>query len=113
MARSSRRRSRPAARRGRVMSCTTQRTRATWPERCSATPEEWVAYRIAWVGGCALFHRPALDAVGGFSFARLPVPHAGEDVLVQLRVMRRFGGQGSCPAAPSTWNFPRPSPRSR
>lgn len=68
-------------------------------QRCSATPEEWVAYRIAWVGGCVLFHRPALDAVGGFSFwPRLPVPHAGEDVLVQLRVMRRFGGAGVLPS---------------
>jgi hypothetical protein len=64
-----------------------------------ATPERPVAYRVAWIGGCVLHRRAALEAVGGFGFwDRLPSPHAGEDVLAQLRVMRRFGGAGLLPS---------------
>lgn len=56
-------------------------------------------YRIAWVGGCVLFDREKLCACGGFDFwPSLPPNHCGEDVLVQLRVMRRFGG---CAILPS------------
>ncbi|MHA6792130.1 glycosyltransferase [Pseudonocardia bannensis] len=61
--------------------------------------ERWVAYKIAWVGGCVLYDRRALDAVGGFGFwPDLPVSHCGEDVLVQWRVMERFGGAGILPS---------------
>ncbi|HEX6888370.1 MAG TPA: glycosyltransferase family 2 protein [Candidatus Nanopelagicales bacterium] len=68
-------------------------------EQVGATPGAPVAYRVAWVGGCVLYRRRALEAVGGFSFwPSLPVPHSGEDVLVQLRVMRRFGGAGLLPS---------------
>ncbi|MGH3615100.1 MAG: glycosyltransferase family 2 protein [Pseudonocardia sp.] len=61
--------------------------------------ERWVAYKIAWVGGCALYDRRALDAVGAFDFWQaLPPMHCGEDVLVQQRVMARFGGAGILPS---------------
>lgn len=58
----------------------------------------WTAYKIAWVGGCVLYDRKALVAVGGFDFWReLPVAHAGEDVLAQLRVLAAYGGAGILP----------------
>jgi GT2 family glycosyltransferase len=64
-----------------------------------APGERWVAYKVAWVGGCVLYDRRALDAVGGFGFwAELPESHCGEDVLVQQRVMARFGGAGILPS---------------
>ena len=56
-------------------------------------------YRIAWIGGCVMFDTAKLRAVGGFDFWKdLPVEHCGEDVLVQLRVMQRFGGCGLIPS---------------
>jgi GT2 family glycosyltransferase len=61
--------------------------------------ERWVAYKIAWVGGCVLYDRRVLDAVGGFAFWRqLPERHCGEDVVVQQRVLARFGGAGILPS---------------
>jgi GT2 family glycosyltransferase len=61
--------------------------------------ERWVAYKIAWIAGCALYDRRALDAVGGFDFWRdLPDTHCGEDVVVQQRVLERFGGAGILPS---------------
>jgi hypothetical protein len=45
--------------------------------------ERWVAYKIAWVGGCVLYDLDILDAIGGFGFWKnLPRDHRGEDVLV-------------------------------
>ena len=56
-------------------------------------------YKIAWVGGCVLYDAEKLRAAGGFDFwPELPVEHAGEDVLAQLRVMARFGGAGLFPS---------------
>ncbi|RPJ76685.1 MAG: glycosyl transferase [Acidobacteria bacterium] len=56
-------------------------------------------YKVAWVGGCVMYDRPALLDVGGFDFwPQLPPEHAGEDVLVQLRVMARYGGCGLIPS---------------
>lgn len=64
-----------------------------------ATPERWVPYRIAWIGGCVMYRTAALRSVGGFDFwTDLPVPHAGEDVLAQQRVMARSGGAGILPS---------------
>lgn len=61
--------------------------------------EDWVAYRVAWVGGCVLYDRAALESVGGFGFWRdLPAAHCGEDVLAQQRVMARCGGAGILPS---------------
>jgi GT2 family glycosyltransferase len=62
-------------------------------ERLAWPPGESRVYRVAWVGGCVLYDRAALEACGGFGFwPELPPESAGEDVLVQLRVMARFGG---------------------
>lgn len=59
----------------------------------------WLAYRIAWVGGCVLYDRQALRECGGFDFwDRLPDVHSGEDVAAQWRVMERFGGAGLLPS---------------
>lgn len=56
-------------------------------------------YRVAWVGGCVLYDRAKLAAVGAFRFWQaLPPEHCGEDVLAQLRVMERFGGCGVLPS---------------
>jgi hypothetical protein len=52
--------------------------------------EQCVACEIASVGGCVLYDRRALAAVGGFGFwPQLPEPHCGEDVLVQQPVLAR------------------------
>lgn len=60
---------------------------------------QWLAYRVAWVGGCTLYDRAALLACGGFDFWRsLPPQHAGEDVAAQWRVMERYGGAGIVPS---------------
>jgi GT2 family glycosyltransferase len=56
-------------------------------------------YRVAWIGGCVLFDTNCLRAAGGFDFwMDLPEEHAGEDVVAQQRVMRRFGGAGLFPS---------------
>jgi GT2 family glycosyltransferase len=61
--------------------------------------ERWVPYKIAWVGGCVLYDRRVLDAVGGFDFwSHLPPEHCGEDVLAQQRVMAVAGGAGILPS---------------
>jgi hypothetical protein len=61
--------------------------------------ERWVPYKIAWVAGCVLYDRTALEAVGGFGFWRdLPPTHCGEDVVAQRRVMARFGGAAILPS---------------
>ncbi|GAL85948.1 hypothetical protein MYP_3177 [Sporocytophaga myxococcoides] len=58
-----------------------------------------VPYKIAWVGGCVMYDTEKLRDVGGFSFWRdLPVNHCGEDVLAQLRVMKKYGGCGVIPS---------------
>lgn len=62
-------------------------------------PDEWLAYRVAWVAGCVLYRREALLQAGGFDFwPDLPAEHAGEDVAAQWRVMERFGGAGLLPS---------------
>ncbi len=67
--------------------------------RLGASPDRPRAYRVAWIGGCVLYDVEALRSCGGFSFWQdLPADHAGEDVLAQLRVMRRFGGCGMLPS---------------
>jgi len=62
-------------------------------------PTEDRLYKVAWVGGCVLYDVAKLRATGGFRFwRRLPVRHAGEDVLAQQQVMARFGGAGLFPS---------------
>ena len=64
-----------------------------------ATPINPIKYKVAWVGGCAMYNTGKLKEVGGFEFWKdLPEKHCGEDVLAQLRVMKRFGGCGIIPS---------------
>jgi len=63
------------------------------------TPDRPGLYHVAWIGGCTLFDRTKLLDVGGFAFWEdLPPESCGEDVLVQRRVMRKFGGCGVLPS---------------
>lgn len=63
------------------------------------TEGEWLAYKVAWVGGCVLFDRRKLLDCGGYDFWRqLPPGHRGEDVAAQLRVAERYGGAGVLPS---------------
>jgi glycosyltransferase involved in cell wall biosynthesis len=63
------------------------------------TVEKTRTYRVAWVGGCALYDTAKLRSVGGFSFwQNLPHNHCGEDVLAQQRVMAQYGGCGVIPS---------------
>lgn len=58
-----------------------------------------VPYKVAWLGGCVLYRRDALESVGAFTFWRsLPPEHAGEDVLAQWQVMASYGGAGILPS---------------
>jgi len=63
-------------------------------------PEQgWLPYRVAWLAGCVLYRRSALEEVGGFDFWRdLPASIGGEDVAAQWKVMERFGGAGVLPS---------------
>lgn len=59
----------------------------------------WRAYKVSWIGGCVLYDRLKLSAVGGFDFwTRLDPRHQGEDVAAQMRVMDRYGGAGILPS---------------
>jgi glycosyltransferase involved in cell wall biosynthesis len=59
-----------------------------------------VRYKVAWVGGAnVLYDRAKLIDVGGFSWwDRLPPEHAGEEVVVQFLLIRRYGGCGILPS---------------
>ena len=68
-------------------------------QRLGLTPQTTRTYRVAWVGGCTMYDVAKLREVEGFSFwQELPSSHCGEDVLAQLRVMRRYGGCGLIPS---------------
>ena len=55
-------------------------------------------YKIAWAGGCTFYDTAKARAAGGFSFwPQLPTDHCGEDVLLQIRIMARFGACGLIP----------------
>jgi GT2 family glycosyltransferase len=67
--------------------------------RLDLRPGEWRAYRLSWLGACVLFDRAKLRAVGGYDFwPEVPVEHSGEDVLVELRMLDRYGGAGILPS---------------
>lgn len=59
-----------------------------------------VRYKLAWVGGAnVLFDREKLLSVGGFSWwDRLPPRHAGEEVVAQFLLIRKYGGCGILPS---------------
>jgi len=61
---------------------------------------ETIRYKVAWVGGAnVLYDRRKLVDVGGFSWwDRLPPEHAGEEVLAQLLLLRKYGGCGILPS---------------
>jgi len=78
----------------------------------AAGPRGWAAYKVAWVAGCALYRTAALRAVGGYAFwRRLPVDQRGEDVVVALRVMERYGGAGLLPSSAVHLELPTSLPR--
>ncbi len=60
-----------------------------------------VRYKVAWIGGAnVLYDREKLMSVGGFSWwPRLADrEHAGEEVVVQFLLIRRYGGCGVLPS---------------
>lgn len=59
-----------------------------------------VRYKVAWIGGAnVLFDRAKLLSVGGFSWwPKLPPEHAGEEVVVQFLLIRKYGGCGILPS---------------
>lgn len=68
-------------------------------EKFKASPDNPITYKVAWVGGCVLYDTEKLKDVGGFNFwNELPEKHCGEDVLAQLRVMKKYGGCGIMPS---------------
>jgi glycosyltransferase involved in cell wall biosynthesis len=67
--------------------------------RFTTSEQPVVRYRVAWVGANVLYDRQKLLSVGGFDFwPRLPAQHAGEDVVVQLLLLDRYGGCGVLPS---------------
>ncbi len=68
-------------------------------EKLGITYEKQKTYKIAWIGACVLYDTEKLKKTGGFSFwKKLPSAHCGEDVLAQLRVMKKYGGCGILPS---------------
>ena len=72
-------------------------------------PEQWIPYKVAWLGGCTMFRRQALEEVGGFRFgpschpstaARTSWPSGGS--------WRGSVARASFRRAPSTWSPPPP-----
>lgn len=65
----------------------------------SLQPGQWLPYHVAWLGGCVLYRRKALEEAGGFCFwTSLPAGHAGEDVVAQWQVMEHYGAAGILPS---------------
>jgi glycosyltransferase involved in cell wall biosynthesis len=69
-------------------------------EQLLVEPGRVVRYKVAWIGGAnILYDRAKLLSVGGFSWwRRLPPQHAGEEVVVQFLLLRKYGG---CAILPS------------
>lgn len=68
-------------------------------QKYKTSPGNVKRYKVAWVGGCVMYDTSKLRDVGGFTFWRdLPEQHCGEDVLAQLRVMKKYGGCGIIPS---------------
>lgn len=68
-------------------------------QRLGITSNNQRKYRVAWIGGCVLYNTSKLRNIGGYSFwQELPPEHCGEDVLVQLRLMKQYGGCGLIPS---------------
>ena len=70
-------------------------------------PGQTFRYKVAWVAQCILYDRAKLLSVGGFSFwPRLPACHSGEEVLVQLLLMRKYGGCAIIPSGTYALELP-------
>ena len=69
-------------------------------QMCLAPNGDVIRYKVAWVGGAnGLYDRAKLLSVGGFSWwERLPREHAGEEVVVQFLLIRKYGGCGILPS---------------
>ena len=69
-------------------------------ERSLVSDRQPILYKVSWVGGAnVLYDREKLLRVGGFSWwERLPAEHAGEEVVAQWLLIRRFGGCGILPS---------------
>jgi len=68
-------------------------------QQLNITHDDPKFYKVAWVGGCVMYQTKKLKEVGGFQFWKdLPEEHCGEDVLAQLRVMKKYGGCGILPS---------------
>jgi GT2 family glycosyltransferase len=68
-------------------------------QKLNITPDHPKYYKVAWAGGCVMYQTNKLSAIGGFQFWKeLPAEHCGEDVLAQLRVMKKYGGCGILPS---------------
>lgn len=68
-------------------------------KRLNIKPEQQRKYRVAWIGACVLYDVAKLHEVGGFRFWQdLPADHCGEEVLVQSRLLERYGGCGIIPS---------------
>jgi glycosyltransferase involved in cell wall biosynthesis len=69
-------------------------------ERHLVSQDKVVRYKVAWIGGAdVLYDRAKLLSVGGFSWwQRLPPEHAGEEVVVQFLLLRKYGGCGILPS---------------
>lgn len=69
-------------------------------ERRLCRDGEVVRYKVCWVGGAnVLYDRAKLLSVGGFSWwRRLPPVHAGEEVVAQFLLIRKYGGCGILPS---------------
>jgi glycosyltransferase involved in cell wall biosynthesis len=74
-----------------------------------------VRYKVAWVGGAnVLYDRAKLLDVGGFSWwNRLPPEHAGEEVVVQFMLIRKYGGCGILPSGTYHLGLPTEVPDRR
>ncbi len=68
-------------------------------QRLGIRPEQQKKYHVAWIGACVLYDVLKLNESGGFRFwQELPEHHCGEDVLVQTRLLERYGGCGIIPS---------------
>jgi glycosyltransferase involved in cell wall biosynthesis len=69
-------------------------------EQRLVTDGQVIRYKVAWIGGAnVLFDREKLLSVGGFSWwRRMPPEHAGEEVVVQFLLIRKYGGCGILPS---------------
>ncbi len=73
-----------------------------------------VRYKVVWVGGNVLYDRAKLLAVGGFSFwPELPPEHCGEEVAVQILLLRTYGGCGLLPSGTYHLELPTTIPDRR